>query len=64
MNLVDARHYIVSTNNAYFGHPNDEAIARVTVKGGRPTIWFDCDTPKNRHWSAQALTTKYGHVTK
>jgi len=64
MDLVDARHCIVSTNNAYFGHPNDEAIARVIVKGGRPTIWFNYDTPKNRRWSAAALTAKYGHVSK
>lgn len=64
MDLVDVRHYIVSTNNAYFAHPSDEALARVIVRSGRPTLWFNYDTPKNRRWAAEALMTQYGHSAK
>jgi len=40
------------------------AISRVIIKGGRPTILFNCDTPRNRRWSVEPLTNKYGHVEK
>lgn len=61
LKAVQARHYIVSTNNSYFKHPSDEAVARVITAGGKPTLWFNYDTPRNRAWAEEALVQRYGH---
>lgn len=58
---VAADHFVFSTNNAIFGHPNDEAVARVITGSVRPTLWFNYNTPKNQKWAAEALTKKYGY---
>ena len=64
LDAVEAKHYIVSTNNAYFNHPNDEAMARVILRGGAPTVWFNYDTPKNRHWGDEQLVARYGYAAR
>ena len=64
LSAVDARHFIFSTNNAYFKHPNAEAVARVIVGRTKPTLWFNYDTPSNRQWAAPDLIAKYGHVAR
>jgi hypothetical protein len=61
LQALDAKHYVFSTNGAIFKHPNDEAVARVITGSQRPTLWFNYDTPKNRRWSAEALTARYRH---
>jgi beta-lactamase superfamily II metal-dependent hydrolase len=62
LKTVRADHYIVSTNGAIFSHPDDEAVARVLVHGGRqPTLWFNYATERNRRWAEPALRSKYGH---
>jgi len=61
---VDARHFVFSTNNSYFRHPNAEAVARVIVGGIRPTLWFNYDTPSNRQWGAPDLMALHGHVAR
>ncbi len=56
LRAVQAQHYIVSTNGAIFGHPDDEAIARVIVSGGlNQTIWFNYRTAGIAKWAAPAL---------
>jgi beta-lactamase superfamily II metal-dependent hydrolase len=56
-----ARHYILSTNNAVFGLPHDEALARIVLHGGdQPTLWFNYATERNRRWAKAALRRKYG----
>lgn len=58
---VQAKDYIVSTNGAIFGHPNDEAIARVVVHGGAaPRLWFNFDNDRSRRWSDPALQARHG----
>jgi hypothetical protein len=52
LRAVDARHFVFSVNNAYYKHPNAEAVARVIVGGKTPTLWFNHDTPSNRRWGA------------
>lgn len=64
LTAVKAKQFIFSTNNKYFNHPNEEAVARVVVDGGQPTLWFNYDTPKNRKWDAPALKAKYGYSTR
>lgn len=59
-----AQHYIISTNNTHFGHPDDEALARIIVGGHRPTLWFNYDTPHNRRWTTAALCARYGHSAR
>ena len=64
LKTVDAKHFVFSTNNSYFRHPNAEAVARVIVAGRKPTLWFNYDTPFNRQWGAAELTARYGHVAR
>lgn len=62
LRTVNAAHYVVSTNGAIFGHPDDEAIARVLVDGGRgKTVWFNHPAVRHRRWAAAALRQQYGH---
>lgn len=60
MNAVQARHHVVSTSNAYFKHPNAEALARVITAGQHPVLWFNYDTPQNRQWADPGLMQRYG----
>ena len=49
LNIVDTEHYIVSTNGAYFGHPDPAALARVANRATERTkIWFNYDKPATR----------------
>ena len=64
LRAVDARHFVFSTNNSYFRHPNAEAVARVILGGGKPTLWFNYDTPSNRQWGSPELMAKHGHVAR
>lgn len=62
---VRAEHYVVSTDNARFGHPNDEALARVVRYGGAaPVIWFNYGTERNRRWADPALQREHGFTTR
>jgi beta-lactamase superfamily II metal-dependent hydrolase len=63
LKAVQADHYIVSTNGAIFGHPDDEAIARVITAGGRrPTLWFNYSTAKTKRWAQTDLQIANGYV--
>jgi beta-lactamase superfamily II metal-dependent hydrolase len=55
LELVDARHYLVSSNGDKFGHPNREAIEAV-IQGSRrkPTIWFNYSTDFNGEWKIES----------
>ncbi len=60
--MVQADHYIVSTNGAIFGHPDEEAIARVIVHGGRqPRLWFNHDNERSRRCANPALRSLQGY---
>lgn len=57
-----ARHYIVSTNGDTFHHPDDVAMARAVLQGGRDaTFWFNYRTPRAERWAAPALRDAYGY---
>lgn len=64
LKVVRARHYVVSTNNAQFGHPNAEALARVICAGGQPTIWFNYATRQNLSWNDPARQALYGYTCR
>lgn len=54
--LVDARHYLVSSNGERHGHPDAEAIEAV-IQGSRrrATLWFNYLSPHTRGWTEAAL---------
>ena len=59
---VQAQHYIVSTNGAIFGHPDEEALARVVVNGGKQrNIWFNYRNEHTTKWGAAELRARYGY---
>jgi hypothetical protein len=65
LGAVTADHYVVSTNNARYGHPNDEALARTVLYGGEhPTLWFNYATTQNRRWADEQLQSCYGFATR
>lgn len=57
---LQARHHVVSTNGAIFGHPDDTAIARTILLGGsNQTLWFNHGNDRNRRWGALSLQAQY-----
>jgi beta-lactamase superfamily II metal-dependent hydrolase len=62
LQAVQASHYVISTNGAIFGHPNDEAIARLIVHGGaRRRIWFNFRTDHTEKWGGDQLQHQHGY---
>ena len=65
LKAVQADHYVFSTNNAIFRHPDDEAVARVLVHGGRqPTLWFNYATERNRRWAEEGMKARHGYQVR
>jgi beta-lactamase superfamily II metal-dependent hydrolase len=64
LRLVDADRSLVSTDGKHFGHPDDEAIARVIVDGPRGgTLVFNYRTDATLRWAEAGLAARYGHRT-
>lgn len=60
--LLDCRHFLVSTNGSHFNHPHREAIARLITRGGPdPVFHFNYETDENRMWANPALQEQYGY---
>jgi beta-lactamase superfamily II metal-dependent hydrolase len=60
LELLDCRHYLVSTNGNYFKHPDDVAMARLIKFGTTDsTIHFNYKTDHNRHWKNDAWQQQY-----
>jgi len=60
LELVPARHYVVSTNGEHFGHPDDVALARVVTARRGSTLWFNYEpTAATRRWAEPSLTERY-----
>jgi hypothetical protein len=55
LELVNAKHYLVSTNGDKFGHPDKAAIEAV-IQGSRrkPTLWFNYRSDHNIGWEAES----------
>ena len=63
LRTVQGQHYIVSTNGAIFGHPNEAAVARVIVSGGaHRSLWFNYRTEHTAKWEAALLQQAHGYV--
>jgi beta-lactamase superfamily II metal-dependent hydrolase len=64
LGAVRAAHYIVSTDNTRFEHPDDETLARIVLHGGAaPTLCFNYATPRNLRWADKALQAQHGFAT-
>lgn len=58
--LAPADHYLICTNGDRFGHPDDEALARVIVADGpERALWFNYRTARTVRWSAADLQRRY-----
>jgi glyoxylase-like metal-dependent hydrolase (beta-lactamase superfamily II) len=66
LSLVGSKNYLVSTNGAHFGHPDDVALARAVVAGGEgTTLWFNYPASETTsRWAEPALGDRYGLSTK
>lgn len=63
LGLVDAEHYLVSSNGDIHGHPDEAAIELVTLRSRRPPVlWFNYRSPYNAVWEqrAQAQGARFG----
>jgi beta-lactamase superfamily II metal-dependent hydrolase len=50
-------HWVISTNGDHFGHPDQEAIARILAASPPPVcLFFNYATDRTRAWAATALT--------
>lgn len=63
LELVECKRYLVSTNGRYFGHPDEEALARVVVRGGEPVLCFNYRADKSAAWDDAGLKEDYGYQT-
>jgi hypothetical protein len=63
LELVECKRYLISTNGRYFGHPDEEAIARIVVRGGEPVLCFNYHTDKSAAWDDVDLKEDYGYQT-
>ncbi len=62
---VQAKHYVFSTSGAIFDHPDDEAVARTILLGGRGArVWFNYRNPRKARWSDPATESQYGFTAR
>lgn len=67
--VLRAEHYIVSTSGARFGHPDEEAMARVITRGrskpGAPlALWFNHVSATTAPWRDAALAAEHIYQVK
>jgi beta-lactamase superfamily II metal-dependent hydrolase len=56
MDLIDARHFLISTNGALFEHPDQEAIEAVIQSSlQKPVLWFNYQSEHNARWRTASL---------
>lgn len=65
LGVVSADQYIISTDNSRYGHPHDEALARLVLYGGiSPTLCFNYSTERNLRWSDATLQARHSFATR
>ena len=63
LSLLKCKRYLVSTNGAIFHHPDQEAIARIIVRGGEPVLCFNYRSDENKIWDDAKLQEQHGYQT-
>lgn len=65
MKLVDARHFLVSTNGAIHNHPDKAAIEAVLQWSVQdPTLWFNYALQQNASWAKVPKEVKRSFTTR
>src|SRR6266511_2210849 len=63
LSLVSCGRYLFSSSGAIFGHPDQEAVARVIVNGGsEPELLFNYRTELNGVWDDAGLMDEFGYT--
>ncbi len=58
--MLSATHYLVSTNGSIFGHPDDQAIARVLTLGPKGMqLHFNYREATNSRWAEEQAALKF-----
>ena len=63
--LVDAEHFLISTNGDKHGHPDAAAIEAIIAGASRkPTIWFNYRSASTQPWEAGSLGAGAKYATR
>ena len=63
--LVDADHFLFSTNGDRFQHPDQDAVQAVIVGAmRRPTLWFNYRSPYSEIWEAGGTGENSAYVSR
>lgn len=60
LDLLDCRHWLISTSGARFGHPGREAMARIVCRPEPATVWFNYHSPTTEEYADPELGDRYG----
>jgi beta-lactamase superfamily II metal-dependent hydrolase len=68
LDAVRAEHYVTSTNGRRFGHPDEEAMARVITRGrvadsSKPTLWFNYASVTTKRWLDPLFAEQHRYTT-
>ena len=62
LKLIDCHRYLISTDGSQFGHPDDEAIARIVQGGSKPIeLHFNYLNDRTRRWADDDLQRSLGY---
>lgn len=65
LDLVDAEHFLFSSNGDKFKHPDVQAVQAVIAGARRkPTLWFNYRTPFTDRWEASSLVSGARYATR
>ncbi len=65
LELMDCRHYLISTNGNYFKHPDEVAMARLVKYGTSDSVLaFNYKTVHNEIWDNPQWQHKYHYATR
>lgn len=60
LEVLDCRHWLISTSGARFGHPGRETMARILCRPQPATAWFNYRTPTTEEYACPDLGARYG----
>jgi beta-lactamase superfamily II metal-dependent hydrolase len=64
LSLVSCGRYLFSSSGAIFGHPDEEAVARVVLYGGPdPELLFNYRSDHSARWDSRELRSRFGYRT-
>lgn len=65
LKLLDCRQYLISTDGSQFGHPDDEAVARIVQQASKPLrLFFNYRSDRTKKWDEDPLKKDLGYDTR